>query len=117
MSRLADPRKQHHWLQHVRRWQASQLSVREYCERQQLGEASFYAWKRTLQQRGLLSDTAPAAGRARTPLFVPVAVSTADATSHRLELVSPAGWTVRVPAGFDAATLQQLLAVLPEQPC
>ena len=117
MPRPADPRKQQHWLQHVRRWQASPLSVREYCERHRLGEASFYTWKRRLQQRGLLSDSAPAAAAAHSPLFLPVAVPAADTLTRRIEVVSPAGWTVRLAVGFDAAALRQLLAVLREQPC
>jgi hypothetical protein len=114
MPRAADPRKQQHWLQHVRRWQTSRLSVRAYCERHQLGEASFYAWKRTLQQRGLLSESAQDAA---APVFLPVAVSAADIRTPSLELVSPTGWTVRLAAGFDATTLRQLLAVLREQSC
>jgi hypothetical protein len=114
MPRPADPRKQQHWLQHVRRWQASQLSVREYCERHRLGEASFYSWKRRLQQRALLGATAP--DGANPPLFLPVAIPAAD-TTRGLAVVFPDGLSVRVAAGFDAATLRQLLAVLREQPC
>jgi hypothetical protein len=114
MPRAADPRKQQHWLQHVRRWQTSQLSVRAYCERHQLGEASFYAWKGTLQQRGLLNESAE---HTATPVFLPITVSAADTLTSGLELVSPTGWTVRLAAGFDAATLRQLLALLREQSC
>jgi hypothetical protein len=117
MPRPTDPCKQQHWLQHVRRWHASQLSVRDYCQRHRLGEASFYSWKRRLLQRGLLGDSARAAAPANAPLFLPVAVPAADPMTRRIELVSPAGWTVRLAVGFDAATLRQLLAVLGEQPC
>ena len=121
MPRAADPRKQQQWLQHMRRWQRSRLSVRDYCDCQQLSEASFYLWKRALQQRGLLTDTAPAEGlpprQAPAPLFLPVALRAADATTGAIELVSPDGWTVRVAAGFEPSTLRQLLAVLRERPC
>ncbi len=117
MSRAADPRKQQHWLHHVRGWQASRLSVRDYCERHQLGEASFYAWKRTLQQRGLLNHSAEDAAGAGVPIFLPITVPAADTPTHCLELVSPDGWTVRVGTGWDAATLRQLLALLRESPC
>jgi hypothetical protein len=114
MPRPADPRKQQHWLQHVRRWQASALSVRQYCERYQLGEASFYAWKRRLQQRGLLAVTAQDA--ANPPFFMPVAAPSVD-TTRSIEVVFPDGLSVHVAAGFDAATLRQLLGVLRESPC
>jgi hypothetical protein len=44
-------------------------------------------------------------------------VPAANTMTRRIELLSPAGWTVCLTAGFDAATLRQLLAVLREQPC
>jgi hypothetical protein len=117
MPRPADPRKQQHWLQHIRRWQRSYLSVRDYCERHHLGEASFYAWKRVLQQRGLLGEGSAADGRAARALFVPVTLGSADSAERCIELVAPDGWVVRVGAGCDALTLQQVLALLREPPC
>jgi hypothetical protein len=47
---------------------------------------------------------------------VPVEVLTDDPSlrSGRLEIVLASGRTVRVPTGFDAATLRQVLAVLEE---
>src|SRR5271166_4626389 len=121
MPRPADPRKQQYWLEHVQRWQSSRLSVRAYCDRFGLSQASFHSWKRTLLQRGLLQCTRPNAARAprvkacQTPRFVPVALAGLDAAADRIELVLPDGCTVRVPAGFDAQCLRQVLAVLREQ--
>jgi hypothetical protein len=119
MPRLGDPRKQQQWLQHLQRWQNSPLSARVYCQRQHLSEASFYFWKRTLRQRGLLADTL--AGHkprpAKAALFVPVAVHPAKASTRRIDLIAPDGWTVRLAAGFDVDSLRQLLAVLRERPC
>ena len=123
MPRPADPRKQQYWLQHIQRWQDSNLSVRDYCDRLQLSEASFYSWKRTLQQRGLLTYTVPSDARSpRAPSpdalrFVPVTVSELVSTAGRIGLVLPDGCIVRLMAGFDAQSLRQLLAVLRERPC
>jgi len=124
MPRRADPRKQQQWLQRILRWQGSHLSVRDYCERLQLSEASFHAWKRTLQRRGLLAATAPIGARspradapAKAPLFLPVTIAAADMAPGHIELVLPDGLTVRVAAGFDAQTLRQVLAVLRERSC
>jgi hypothetical protein len=117
MSRRADPRKQQFWLEHCRRCQSSHLSVHDYCQRHGLGEASFYAWKRTLQRRGLLTTGSPQA-TAKAPFFVPVTVAAATTSgAGGIDLVLPDGLTVRVAAGFDATTLRQLLALLREQPC
>jgi hypothetical protein len=121
MPRPADPRKQRFWLEHIQRWQSSRLSVRVYCERFGLSQASFYAWKRTLRQRGLLPNARPNAARSPrvqappAPRFLPVAL--ADRAVGHLDVVLPDGCTVRVPAGFDAQCLRQVLAVLRERPC
>src|ERR1700728_2409290 len=121
ISRRADPRKQQFWLEHCRRCQDSRLSVHDYCQRHGLGEASFYAWKRTLQRRGLLTagtHTDSPQAMAKAPFFVPVTVAAATTSgAGGIDLVLPDGLTVRVAAGFDATTLRQLLALLREQPC
>jgi hypothetical protein len=123
MPRPVDPRKQQYWRQHIQRCQSSRLSVRDYCDRFGLSQASFYLWKRTLRQRGLLLDTRPNGARSsrtqapQAPRFVPVAVAGLDAAAGGIELVLPGGCTVRVPAGFDAPCLRQLLAILRERPC
>jgi hypothetical protein len=54
-----------------------------------------------------------AAGADQQPLFVPVGV----VPSSTLELVLGHDRVIRVPTGFDAATLRQLLAILEERPC
>jgi transposase-like protein len=92
----------------MREWRASGLSVRAFCDRHGLDESRFYAWRRLLQQRD---------GEATS--FVPVLVVPDEppATTGSLEVVLASGRSIRVAAGFDAATLQRLLAVLEEQPC
>jgi hypothetical protein len=121
MARQFDLRKQQRWLQHIQRWQRSQLSIRDFCARHQLGEPNFYFWLRTLKARGLLTPRGAAATPAdqspNTPLFVAATLADAEATPQPLEIVLSDGLTVRVAAGFDAGTLRQLLAVLREQPC
>lgn len=104
-----DPRKEQHWRRCLRLWQHSGLSIREFCARHHLAQASFYAWRRQLQQR----DAAAAA-------FVEVHVVADEQPQpdSPLEVALANGRCVRVPPGFDAATLRQLLAVLEEAlPC
>lgn len=100
-----DWHKEQQWRQWLCRWQASGLSVAAFCRRHGVAEARFYAWRRTLARR----DAAALA-------FVPVQVvaepgSEPDGT---LEVVLANGRRLRVPRGFDAATLRQLVAVLEE---
>ena len=103
--RPQDEQKEQQWRRRFGEWQASGLSVRAFCERRGLSAPSFYAWRRELARRD-----------AQEPAFVPVRVVADDALTVTLELVLAGGRKVRVPAGFDAATLQRLLAVLEEQP-
>ncbi|HEV3260144.1 MAG TPA: hypothetical protein VG013_25025 [Gemmataceae bacterium] len=102
-----DPRKERQWRHWIHQWQHSGLSIRAFCARHGLAPPSFYAWRRTLQQRA-----------AATPPFVSVHVLPDElpAPSPSLEVVLAGGRCLRIPAGFDPATLRQLLAVLEEVP-
>jgi hypothetical protein len=106
--RARDEWKERQWRRWIGEWQASGLSVRAFCERRSLTVASFYAWRRVLQQRA-------AAKAAFVPVRV-VADTVPDRTSA-LEVILADGRAVRVAPGFDAVTLRQLLAVLEGRPC
>src|SRR5437868_2754356 len=98
--------KERYWRRLVREWERSGLTVRAFCEEQGVSEPSFYAWRRTLQDR-----------TATAPNFVPVRVTAEPAMDRRpgdVELVLADGRLLRLGPGFDAATLQRLLAVLRE---
>jgi hypothetical protein len=93
--RARDEWKERQWRRRIGEWQASGLTVRAFCERRGLTVASFYAWRRVLQQRAACEKAA----------FVPVRVL-ADAVPDRasaLEVVLADGRTVGVAPGLDAA--------------
>jgi len=95
--RARDEQKEQQWRRWISQWRAGSLGVRAFCARHGLATPSFYAWRRTLQQR---------------------AAEAPPARASALELVLADGRIVRVAPGFDAATLRQLLAVLEgERPC
>jgi transposase-like protein len=101
-----DPQREQFWRDAMAAWQASGLSVRQYCRRHGLAEPSFYHWRRELRQR----DIRPAAA---APAFVPVTVVPAAT----VEVRCPSGHVVTLPAA-DAATLRTLFAALaPEASC
>lgn len=100
-----DERKDRQWRQTIREWLRSGLSVRVFCARRGVAQPSFYAWRRELAKR----DAEEAA-------FVPVHVLGGAWPAAALEVVLACGRTLRVAAGFDPATLRQLLAVLEEPP-
>jgi transposase len=110
-----DLAKERFWRDHVRRWPASGLSIRDYCARHRLSEPSFYGWRRTLAQRGLDAE-AKAVESAVT--FVPVQVQPdLPVTPPVLELVLTDGRLLRIPPGFDPDQVRELLAVLEGEPC
>ena len=115
--------KERFWRRILRLWrQMRPASVRGFCAEQGVTEALFYAWRRTIAERDRQrrnSSRSPVRRQANgQPLFVPVAVppSASASPAAALELVLGSGHLVRVPAGFGAAALRQLLAVLEEGP-
>jgi len=103
-----DRRKEQRWRRWIGEWRAGDVTVRAFCERRGLAEASFYSWRRVLDERD-----------AEAPGFIPVRVVADERTAPggTIDVVLPGQRTVRVAPGFDAATLRQLLAVLEDKPC
>ena len=129
MTRPIDRDKEQFWLKMFARWTASGLSIAAFCEDAGLSQQSFYRWRRVLRERTSRSGqqrrpqaVAAANGQAGAatgrplPLFVPLAVETTVAAAV-LEVVVSDGRVIRVPAGFDAPTLAQILEVLEGRPC
>jgi hypothetical protein len=133
MARPIDRDKERFWRDVLARWTASGFSIAAFCEKAGLSEESFYRWRRVLRERtgrpgrprcarsapgarAQARDTSARAAAARSaPVFVPVTVDALPAAPV-LEVVS-GGRVVRVPVGFDAPTLAQVLRVLEDQPC
>ena len=122
-----DPAKEQYWRRLLRQWQRSGLTGRDFCVERGLNEPSFYAWRREIARRDQEQEnpsrraTRPQATTTGTesplPTFVKVAVAAAASSPGALEVVVAHGRRVRVPPGFDAQLLRQLLRVLEEPSC
>lgn len=138
-----DRGKERFWRQHLTAWRRSGRGVRDYCRSAGLSEPSFYAWRRVLAERQAARRTVAAARKARkaaaarqqaerqepsttAAAFVPVrliaesaesAVIAESAAAGSVEVVVRGGRVVRVAAGFAAATLRAVVAVLEGLPC
>ena len=113
-----DGGKEQFWRRLVRRWRRSGLTVRDFCAEHDVSEPSFYAWRRTIAQRDRRREelrSPSVAAKGAQPLFVPLQVLP-SCGGMTIEVVLRQGRIVRVPAGFDAATLRQLLAIVEEGP-
>ena len=106
---------QSRWLDLIRRWQRSKLSVREFCQRYQLREPSFYSWRRVLRERGLLDEQTPG-DEPGTPTFVKLSLGAETTVPSAIELVVGPR-VLRLRPGFDPAMLLELVRLLEERAC
>lgn len=89
MSRSAHVRKRSEWLDRLRRFRRSKLSVTEFCRREKVSVPSYYHWRRKL------ADATSEAGARRQPAtFIPVQV----ASSADLQVTFPNGARLMLPA-------------------
>jgi transposase-like protein len=110
MANLRSGEREAFWRGEVASHTASGLSVRRFCQERGLSEPSFYAWRRTLQDR---DQTA-------LPEFVPVhltpqasasptAASGAPASSERITIELRGGRVVHLP---ETMATERLVALL-----
>src|SRR5262245_31011664 len=107
--RRSDPATHRRWQQRLDRFRTSGLTVADFCEREGISTASFYAWRRRFE-----ADSGPAAVGA--PHLVPVRLVTPP-TSAPVELLLPSVAILRLSPDTDLAWLRQLLPVLGAAPC
>jgi transposase len=89
------------WRARIAAQKQSGVSVKQFCAQQGLTEQSFYYWRKRLQ--------APASMR----FALVEAEPRRGAAEHAaLELVLTTGERLRISAGVDARTLQQVLEAL-----
>jgi hypothetical protein len=118
-----DPVRERVWRERVASWQASGLTIRQFCARRGLAESAFQHWRRELRERDAASGRKTASStklkaRTRRPKFVPVAVVpnpesalVPTTLAGTIEIRCPSGHMVVAPAG-DVAMLRRLFAAL-----
>ncbi len=128
-----DAAKEAWWREQVQVQAQSGLTVRAYCRQQQLSEPSFYAWRKELAKRdqerhpldaaAAPTPSAPSvrAAQATRPTFTEVILTSpatvSSAAVSPIEIILTAGQRILVAPGFDAPTLQAVLAVLEHPRC
>jgi transposase len=117
-----DPAREKFWRRTIREQRLSGLSVRDFCRREGLKDWTFRWWRQEVIRRDQQPTVAPQGEpTGATPAFLAVRVIDLEAVAPRsvpaIEIVLPAGPTVRVPHGFDPRTLGEVLAVLERRPC
>ncbi len=96
--------------EHVRAWEASGLSARAYAARAGMNPNTLVSWRWQRRGRGRAKNAPPAPGLAFIELAQPGRPGEAGGT---IEL-QVGEITVRVPDGFEPATLRGILSALSE---
>jgi hypothetical protein len=91
------------WSERIRHWKRSDLTQKAFCERHQIGLASFQRW------RGIFAKE----GKPKAPLatFLPINI-VQSASAPSLALCLGEGLRIEIPAGFDPVMLKQVVHAL-----
>jgi transposase len=123
-----DPVKEQFWRRTIADHARCGLSIRAFCQREGLEIWNFHGWRRELARRDAEIVSARTGGRSNSfpepvhnSAFLPVRVvqdaAEPMASSAPIEIVLPAGPTVRVTRGFDPRALDAVLSVLEARRC
>ena len=99
--------QQQFWRMAIETWQASGLSVRQFCKQEGLQEPTFYSWrkKRTGDDSEQEDQHKP-----KPSAFIEVSMPQSNPTV--IELLLTSGNTLRMPTGADSTTLSMVLSVV-----
>jgi len=96
------------WRMALETWQASGLSIRQFCRQEGLSEPQFYLWRKKLSGSGI-TDAAHQ-DEPRHEAFIEVALP--KNSDIAIELLLTSGNIVRIPCGADTATLSNVMSAL-----
>jgi hypothetical protein len=91
------------WLARIQSWKDSGLTQKAFCQQHGLGLASFRRWRAIVMREGKPTDSS-------VVRFLPVNV-VAPGTAN-LSVVINDSLRIEIPAGFDLATLRQVVQAL-----
>jgi transposase-like protein len=101
-----DGEREAYWQGVLRRHAQSGQSVRAFCRCEQLSEPSFYAWRRTIEERD-------AAGRQpMQPAFLPVAIRETPAAESAIVIELRGGRLLKLPASTSPTRMAELVHAL-----
>jgi transposase-like protein len=114
--------KEQFWRDVLGRQAASGLSLRAFCQQENLTEATLYWWRRTIAERDAslkpsrqakrLTASSPIKGVKRTPVFVPAVVKGEPSHGGAITLELAGGRALRLPASIPAQRLAELVLAI-----
>ena len=101
-NRIRDPGREAFWRRTLTAFGKSGLSVRAFCRREKLHESAFYAWRRTIKERG------PRQRGRKRPAFMPLVLDNIPAAAG-ITLELRGGRTLRLSESFPVERLAALV--------
>lgn len=118
------------WRDRIRRFERSGLTIREFCEQENLAAHQFFWWRRELKRRKAESakkrGTTRRTGRtkrgqkrgsAAAGKFVPIEVTPTSPSKAPIEIVVDQPLRIAVWSGFDSHLLVDVIRALEGRPC
>ena len=112
MARQSSEEKRAFWRMAVQMQKESGLSVRRFCEREGLGEASLFAWRRKFRAEETEAGDGSEHG-AESVRLAPVKLLE-DQGSVAVEIVSPSGLILRVGDEASTENVRRVLQLMHE---
>ena len=100
--------KQYNWKTLIPEWQASSLSVSDFCKEHDIKSNAMYS---ALKRRGISSNSSLAENDT-DQIFIPIAVS--ETVNHSSITISIGKANITVGEGFNKYVLQDVLSILSE---
>jgi hypothetical protein len=104
--REIDVDQEQFWRMAIETWQASELSIRQFCKDEGLSEPQFNLWRKKLAGGTVQDDK----DKPEPSAFIEVAIPTSGPIA--IELLLTSGNTMRIPHGIDSATFGTVISVL-----
>ena len=115
-----DAKREAFWRGVLKRHAASGLTIRSFCQREQLTETAFFAWRRTIAERD--AEVKPQTGLARTsprrggpmkrPAFLPAVVDAERGRDGAITIELAGGRVLRLPEATPTQRLVELVQAL-----
>ena len=103
-----DGKREAFWRGVLKRHTRCGLSARAFCRREKLSEPSFYAWRRTIQERDAAEKQSP------RPAFLPLAIRDIATSDGSIVIGLRGGCVLRLPESIAASRVAELVQALEE---